>query len=227
MGTVDSDDVLGKLKKDRVILKVSKSTKDCGNVFEGSRIFFEYVVDKSKRQQFKDLKEMPFQVQISYEKKDGSKMMRVISQMKAVTLDKKAVRSQLDFGLLAQHGTHVTTELCAKGDYESSRMWTASNMNYMQRHAQHRGQALAMANYAQQNVALDHQMQQQILTEQQDEMMELEQRSAVSAPSGSLGLFAKGKGRRGKKSAKSKAKERKSKRNDVFSSHMYAMKKSS
>merc|ERR1711994_896224 len=128
----------------------------------------------------------------SYEKKDGSKMMRVISQMKAVTLDKKAVRSQLDFGLLAQHGTHVTTELCAKGDYESSRMWTASNMNYMQRHAKHRGQALAMANYAQQNVALDHQMQQQIMTERQDEMnemMELEQRSAVSAPSGSLGLF--------------------------------------
>merc|ERR1739842_222185 len=116
-----------------------------------------------------------------------------------------------DFGLLAQHGTHVTTELCAKGDYESSRMWTASNMNYMQRHAQHRGQALAMANYAQQNVALDHQMQQQILTEQQDEMMEVEQRSldSKSAPSGSLGLFASGKGRRGKKSAKSKANERK------------------
>merc|ERR1712183_1088641 len=101
---VDStDDVLAKLKKGRVILKVSKSTKECGNVFEGSRIFFEYVVDKAKRKQFKGLKEMPFQVQICYEKKDGSKMMRVISQMKAVTLDKKAVRSQLDFGLLAQH----------------------------------------------------------------------------------------------------------------------------
>ena len=78
-------------------------------------------------------------------------MMRVISQMKAVTLDKKAVRSNLDFEMLAQHGTHVTTELCAKGDYESSRMWTASNMNFMSRNAKSRGQALAMANYAQQN----------------------------------------------------------------------------
>merc|ERR1712083_649197 len=212
------------------IYTVSQSLKDCGNVFEGSRIFFEYVIDKEKRKQFQKLKALPFQVQIEYQKKDGSKMLRVISQMKEVTMDKKAVRKNLDFDLMGRYGTHVTTELCAKGDYESSRMWTASNMNYMQRHAQHRGQALAMANYAQQNVALDHQMQQQIMTERQSEMMALEDemmesRSAQSV--GSLGLFKKGRGRRGKKSAKAKQKERKSARNDVFSSHMYGMKKSS
>merc|ERR1712244_101638 len=98
------------------------------------------------------------------------------------------------------------------GDYESSRMWTASNMNYMQRHAQHRGQALAMANYAQQNVALDHQMQRQMQTELMDEMDDLqpqmESHSAFSfaAPS----LSAKSAPRR------KKGKKRKEARNDKF-----------
>ena len=140
-----------KLNDGRTIYTVSQSLKDCGNVFEGSRIFFEYVVDKAKSKQFQKLKALPFQVQIEYQKKDGSKMLRVISQMKKVTLDRKEVRNNLNFDLLATHGTHVTTELCAKGDYESSRMWTASNVNFMRKHAVHRGHALAMANYAQEN----------------------------------------------------------------------------
>merc|ERR1712004_508416 len=135
------------------------------NVFEGSRIFFEYVVDKAKSKQFQKLKALPFQVQIEYQKKDGSKMLRVISQMKKVTFDRKEVRNNLNFDLLATHGTHVTTELCAKGDYESSRMYTASNVNFMRKHAVHRGHALAMANYAQENVALDHAMNRRLQTE--------------------------------------------------------------
>merc|ERR1712113_1202492 len=161
----DSNSTVDKLNNGRTIYTVSKSLKDCGNVFEGSRIFFEYVVDKTKSKQFRDLKSLPFQVQIEYQKKDGSKMLRVISQMKKVTLDKKEVRNNLNFEMLANHGTHVTTELCAKGDYESSRMWTASNVNFMRKHAVHRGQALAMANYAQENVALDHAMNRQLQTE--------------------------------------------------------------
>merc|ERR1712173_288511 len=77
----------------------------------------------------------------------------------------KEVRNNLNFDLLATHGTHVTTELCAKGDYESSRMYTASNVNFMRKHAVHRGHTLAMANYAQENVALDHAMNRRLQTE--------------------------------------------------------------
>merc|ERR1712073_217281 len=141
----------------------------------------EYVVDKTKSKQFRDLKSLPFQVQIEYQKKDGSKMLRVISQMKKVTLDKKEVRNNLNFEMLANHGTHVTTELCAKGDYESSRMWTASNVNFMRKHAVHRGQALAMANYAQENVALDHAMNRQLQTESARDHL-LEEELSFAAP---------------------------------------------
>merc|ERR1719361_1464626 len=171
-GSDEANSKVDKLNDGRTIYTVSQSLKDCGNVFEGSRIFFEYVVDKAKSKQFQKLKALPFQVQIEYQKKDGSKMLRVISQMKKVTLDKKEVRNNLNFDLLGAHGTHVTTELCAKGDYELSRMWTASNVNFMRKHAVHRGHALAMANYAQENVALDHAMNRRLQTESAVPQME-------------------------------------------------------
>merc|ERR1712233_32494 len=149
-----------KLNEGRKIYKISNSVQDCGNVFEGSQIFFEYVINKEKKSEFKALKVLPFQVQIEYHKKDGSKMLRVISQTSKITLDRKQVRNNLDFDVMAKYGQHVTTELCAKGDYESSRAWTSANTNYMNRNA----------NNNRQKFALDHQMQCQMQTEQMDEM---------------------------------------------------------
>merc|ERR1712113_696444 len=159
-----------KINEGRKIYKISQSMQDCGNVFEGSRIFFEYVLNKEKRSEFKTLKELPFQTQIEYSKKDGSKMLRVISQIKEVTLDKQKIRQNLNFNVLAKYGTHVTTELCAKGDYESSRAWTSANTTFMNKNANNRSQLLTLANYAQDNVVLDHQMQRQIQTESIQEM---------------------------------------------------------
>ena len=61
--TEDADkSTVDKLNEGRTIYTVSQSVKDCGNVFEGSRIFFEYVIDKEKRKQFQKLKALPFQV---------------------------------------------------------------------------------------------------------------------------------------------------------------------
>merc|ERR1712003_447890 len=161
---------LDKLNEGRKIYKVEASMQDCGNVFAGSQIFFEYLINKEKKAEFKALKVLPFQVQISYFKKDGSKMLRVISQTKEITLERKKVRNNLEFDVMAKYGQHVTTELCAKGDYESSRAWTSANTNYMNRNANNNRQMFALANYAQQNVALDHQMQRQMQTEQMEEM---------------------------------------------------------
>merc|ERR1712003_318896 len=127
-----------------------------------------------KKAEFKALKVLPFQVQISYFKKDGSKMLRVISQTKEITLERKKVRNNLEFDVMAKYGQHVTTELCAKGDYESSRAWTSANTNYMNRNANNNRQMFALANYAQQNIALDHQMQRQMQQEQEMDLMELE-----------------------------------------------------
>merc|ERR1719319_1673985 len=80
-------------------------------------------------------------------------------------MDRAAMRKELDYALLSKYGTHVTTELCAKGDYESSRAWTAANTTFMNQNVQNKRQMVSLANYAQQNVVLDHQMQQQMHTE--------------------------------------------------------------
>ena len=245
----NEEEAVDKLNEGRKIYKVSKSTQDCGNVFEGSTIFFEYVVNKEKRAEFKSLKMLPFQVQIEYHKKDGSKMMRVISQTKEITLDRNKVRSNLNFDVMAQYGQHVTTELCAKGDYESSRAWTSANTNYMNRNAYNNRQMFALANYAQQNVSLDHQMQRQIQTEQMMEMPKhynafrsLQSNSAaiLSQPQGqphnnlvqmqcapqSSSMYggARGGGLQGAQNQKKKKNARRSARNDQFSSAMYSMK---
>merc|ERR1712062_148217 len=224
-GSDEANSKLDKLNDGRTIYTVSQSLKDCGNVFEGSRIFFEYVVDKAKSKQFQKLKELPFQVQIEYQKKDGSKMLRVISQMKKVTLDRKEVRNNLNFDLLATHGTHVTTELCAKGDYESSRMYTASNVNFMRKHAVHRGHALAMANYAQENVALDHAMNRRLQTESMAHYEMPRGGGGMSFGAAPMGATAPpASGGKKKKGRKKMLSERGSARNDTFSSHMYTMK---
>merc|ERR1712087_556984 len=168
-------------------------------------------------------KSLPFQVQIAYQKKDGSRWLRVITQQKRVTMDRAAMRKELDYNLLSKYGTHVTSELAQRGDYESSRAWTAANTTFMNQNVQNKRQMVSLANYAQQNVVLDHQMQQQIHTESMaqpamrsfafDGAMEQEEERASSSSWG--------------KRSKGKKKARKGARNDLFSSHMYKMKKSS
>merc|ERR1719356_234408 len=111
-------------------------------------------------------------------------------------------------------------------------MWTATNVNFMRRNCQHRGQALAMADYTQRNVALDHQMQRQLATESLEMEPQEEDGGFLAFGGGGYGNGAvapsasarKGavKSKKGKSRGKKK-KERKSKRNDVFSSHMYSM----
>ena len=248
----DDDESADKINEGRTIYKISKSAQDVGNVFEGSRIFFEYVINKEKKSKFKLLKSLPFQTQISYQKKDGTKMMRVISQTKEVTFDKQKVRNNLNFNVMAKYGTHITTELCAKGDYESSRAWTAANTTYLNKNATNRQQLLTLANYAQDNVVLDHQMQRQMQTETMEDinndMFNISQPAApmmynnnnnnnnynnynnnnnnnsYAFGSASMSSYSKPKS---KKAKKKKMAKRKNARNDQFSSHVYNMKKKS
>merc|ERR1719445_783749 len=182
----------------RKIFSVARSLRDVGNVFAGSRIFFEYTVDKAKKSEFEGLKQLPFQVQIEYQKKDGSRWLRVITQQKSVTMDRAAMRKDLDYALLSKYGTHVTTELCAKGDYESSRAWTAANTTFMN-----------------QNVNNHRQMQTESMAMPAMAMNAMAMHDEVEVES------------RAKKSRGKKKKARKGARNDLFSSHMYKMKKSS
>merc|ERR1712013_764309 len=211
----------------RKIYSVARSMREVGNVFAESRIFFEYTVDKAKKSEFEGLKQLPFQVQIEYQKKDGSRWLRVITQQKSVTMDRAAMRKDLDYALLSKYGTHVTTELCAKGDYESSRAWTAANTTFMNQNVNNHRQMAMLANYAQQNVVLDHQMQQQMQTEAMQPQMGMDMGFGGLAQEPARSASSMASYGRAKKGGKKKRKARKEARNDLFSSHMYKMKKSS
>jgi len=133
-------------------------TKEIGNVFAETRAFFEYIICKERINNYINLKALPFQVQIHYTKLDGTQMLRVITQLKPITFDKKKAMEKLNINVLAKHATKVTTELCAKGDYEQSRQWTHANAMYMQKHANNDKQLKSLGVFVNDNVALDYQM---------------------------------------------------------------------
>eukprot|EP01084_Bolivina_argentea_P094600 170073_1 len=152
----------------RKMYEIDISAKDVGNVFDDTTIFFEYNIRKDRRNEFKSKKKLPFQVHIHYNKMDGTKMLRVITQQKGITFDKKKLRENLDFKILSKYGTRVTTKLCGVGDYEASRAWTQANVRYMHNNVNNDDQLYHVAHHVNKNVALDYQMQQQ----QQQEVMQ-------------------------------------------------------
>jgi len=64
-------------------IEISRQVQDIGNVFQDSKIYFEYIIRKDflqQRKEYNELKNVIFQVQIHYVRMDGAKMMRVITQ---------------------------------------------------------------------------------------------------------------------------------------------------
>ncbi len=66
-------------QNERKIYEIPTSQQDVGNLFSDTTIVCEYDISHEEiRQYFKDLKRVPFQVHILYNKIDGTKMLRVI-----------------------------------------------------------------------------------------------------------------------------------------------------
>ncbi|ETO25294.1 hypothetical protein RFI_11843 [Reticulomyxa filosa] len=97
-------------------IEISRQVQDIGNVFQDSRVYFEYVFRKQllKQDQYKNLKHLIFQVQIQYVRPDGgiptaflffffffAKMLRVITQQKPITRSKEEVIKNLNMDVIA------------------------------------------------------------------------------------------------------------------------------
>merc|ERR1712048_531388 len=81
---------------------------------------------------------------------------------------------------------------------ESARAWTSANTNYMSRNMKNNHQMFALANYAQQNVALDHQMQRQMQTEAAELMYEVDDDAEIVSNTSSVMFGGRGRGRGGR-----------------------------
>lgn len=83
--------------------------KDIGNVTEDTEHMFEYTLKKiSELIEMEDLdltkiKAFPFQTQITYKALDGSKCIRVITELQTMSNDRAAVEQEADYELLGQN----------------------------------------------------------------------------------------------------------------------------
>ena len=89
-----------KLELDRLISSkgLSRHVQKIGNVSKKTDFALEYNI----RPKFKKdkIEKLPFQMQISYRKKDGTKCLRVLSQMKNVTTDRLQVENSMNASII-------------------------------------------------------------------------------------------------------------------------------
>lgn len=89
-----------------------------GNATKETDISFTFAVDGSK---VKDSSSLPFQVQIRYKKKDGSKCLRVLSQAKQATVDKAKVETERNVAVMGLAAVQQASKLAQEGKVEEAR----------------------------------------------------------------------------------------------------------
>ncbi|KAI6649811.1 hypothetical protein LOD99_6600 [Oopsacas minuta] len=92
-------------------------TKAVGNATRSSDISFKY---KMKDGVSNKLKQVPFQVQISYQLKDGSKCLRVISKFQEITSENPAEDGSVNIAILALGAIHMAASLAEEGRNEEA-----------------------------------------------------------------------------------------------------------
>jgi len=148
-------------------IEISRQVQDIGNVFHDSKIYFEYVLRKEllQKQEFKELKDVIFQVQIHYIRPDGAKMLRVITEKKPISRSKEEVLKHLNMDLIAANASRKAARLCEEGDYEAARANIYSNALWMNRNAVTEEHLQTNESYMESNMRIDSMMQQQQIQE--------------------------------------------------------------
>jgi len=96
--------------------------REVGNVTEDSEITFEYEKQEAaKISEFKDLKGLPFQLQIHFTKLDGMKCLRVISKMQTITTERTVAEKDVKADLIAANVAQQAARFAEKGQYAEAR----------------------------------------------------------------------------------------------------------
>ena len=131
---------------------------------------FEYEIKSLLEQQsqgidLKDLTEIPFQAQISYELPDGSKYLRVITKTQKISEDKKEVEKNVRVDILATNAAQRNAELALQGRLaeaeENSKKWGSYMSKDIMSNAEKAEQLAVVENFQKQNIAFVSAIQQQ------------------------------------------------------------------
>jgi len=181
----------------------NRLSKTVGNAFEDSEIFFEYMIKSEEDlKAYKDLASLPFQVQIHYTRLDGSKCIRIISQLKEITHKKEEAEKDVDVAIVAANAAQRSARLAQKGDYEGSRLNNVAWRSVLNRTAHSSEQQEDVRGWSEK-------------TREFDDMLHTEQDRETMEGLGSLSHSSAAK------------KTRSSRRTDEVSTAMYKMKKMS
>lgn len=114
----------------------SSSEQTVGNAYDDSELTFEYEVGNAAKLKElfderarilslpgelpDDLKTLPFQVQITFTKLDGSKCLRTITRTQAITHNRNLVEQNANTGMLGAHAWAQSARLAEQGHYEAA-----------------------------------------------------------------------------------------------------------
>mmetsp|Transcript_57313 Transcript_57313/g.78154 ORF Transcript_57313/g.78154 Transcript_57313/m.78154 type:complete len:794 (-) Transcript_57313:139-2520(-) len=198
-----------------------------GNATADTELSFEYQVkdaEERARLGFDSLSELPFQVQIEYTRQlDGMRCLRVISQKKPVTSDRRTAEANSKVAVLSSHAMQQTAKTAQEGDYYRSRASNRVWQNMMRRCAvDNQDNQRSLATWEQNTRALDEMVTETMAQEASSDEEELgdsnDDSIAATAP-----FPARSKSSMFKKKAARKASRSK---NDKLSSVVYAAKHS-
>jgi len=108
--------------------------RDIGNVTEETDTSFEFNARSAielKQLKCEDLKSLPFQVQVTYQKLDGSKYVRIITNVQQTTKDINVANQAADYSIMANHAEQMCNRIAKNGDYGSARGASRAYNHYM------------------------------------------------------------------------------------------------
>ena len=103
--------------------------RELGNVTEDSEFTFEYglkPIDQLLEMEDLDLtqiKDVPFQAQISYTGLDGGKYIRVITNQQPISNNRVELEQKMDHGIMMQNCTQVSSKMARQGDYRGAQSY--------------------------------------------------------------------------------------------------------
>ncbi|KYQ91296.1 type A von Willebrand factor domain-containing protein [Tieghemostelium lacteum] len=117
----------------------SKIEKSIGSCHAETSYSFEYGIKKGNKLD-KELKSLPFQLQIYYTTLTGQKCVRIITNTQEITTNRDEAEDSADLEVLGQNLVQASSNIAATGDYVQSRAKTVQNANILEKIAYKKAQ---------------------------------------------------------------------------------------
>lgn len=107
--------------------------QEVGNVNSETELTFEYCIAERKKLKERGITALPFQVQITFTRKDGAKILRIISQQQQVTHERARAEAEIQVEVMATHVAQQAARLAQEGEYSKARSLNVVNARMFQR----------------------------------------------------------------------------------------------